>query len=184
MPLADDDHLPRRVTQARTQPTGLDRSVTFEAPRRPRQSARRGGDLENAARQRPHIMELIANAPWREAVTYRETWPHEYVVVKKDGQEELLAAFCERIERGEGVECQFFHQRAPVPLPRRLQVLDHGGVQRSRSRRGRRGAQPCAPVPRPGETSSFSLAIPVGARTTRRARRTRTAGRPRNRTGT
>ena len=56
-------------------------------------------------------MELIANAPWREAVTYRETWPHEYVVVKKDGQEELLAAFCERISRGEGVECQFFHQK-------------------------------------------------------------------------
>ena len=67
-------------------------------------------DVENATRQRPHIMELIARAPWREAVTYRETWPHEYVVVKKDGQEELLAAFCERIERGEGVECRFFHQ--------------------------------------------------------------------------
>ena len=69
--------------------------------------------MENTTRQRPHIMELIANAPWREAVTYRETWPHEYVVVKKDGQEELLAAFCERIERGEGVECQFFHQKRP-----------------------------------------------------------------------
>ena len=67
-------------------------------------------DTENAAPQRPHIMELIANAPWREAVTYRETWPHEYVVVRKDGQEELLAAFCERIGRGEGVECRFFHQ--------------------------------------------------------------------------
>ncbi len=66
--------------------------------------------MENAMRQRPHIMELIANAPWREAVTYKETWPHEYVVVRKDGQEELLAAFCERIERGEGVECRFFHQ--------------------------------------------------------------------------
>lgn len=57
------------------------------------------------------IMELIANAPWREAVTYRETWPHEYVVVKKDGQQELLAAFCERVERGEGVECWFFRQK-------------------------------------------------------------------------
>ena len=67
--------------------------------------------MDNATRQRPHIMELIDNAPWREAVTYRETWPHEYVVVKKDGQEELLAAFCERIKRGEGVECRFFHQR-------------------------------------------------------------------------
>ena len=56
------------------------------------------------------IMDLIAHAPWREAVTYRDTWPHEYVVVKKDRQEELLAAFCERIGRGEGVACRFFHQ--------------------------------------------------------------------------
>ena len=56
------------------------------------------------------IMDLIARAPWREAVTYRDTWPHEYVVVKKDGQRELLAAFCARIEQGEGVECQFFNQ--------------------------------------------------------------------------
>ena len=57
------------------------------------------------------IMALIARAPWREAVTYRDTWPHEYVVVKKDGQEDLLAAFCERIARGEGVDCQFFGQK-------------------------------------------------------------------------
>ena len=57
------------------------------------------------------IMELIAGAPWREAVTCLETWPHEYVVINKDGQQELLAAFCERILRGEGVECVFFHQR-------------------------------------------------------------------------
>ena len=56
------------------------------------------------------LMELIARAPWREAVTYRETWPHEYVVINRDGQQELLAAFCERISRGEGVACQFFHQ--------------------------------------------------------------------------
>ena len=66
--------------------------------------------MEDATRQRSHIMQLIDEAPWREAVTYRNTWPHEYVVVKKDGQEELLAAFCERIGRGEGVDCRFFHQ--------------------------------------------------------------------------
>ena len=66
--------------------------------------------MEDTTRQRPQIMELIANAPWREAVTYRDTWPHEYVVVNKGDQEELLAAFCERIGRGEGVECRFFHQ--------------------------------------------------------------------------
>ena len=34
---------------------------------------------------KPDIMELIGAAPWREAVTYRESWPHEYVVVRKDG---------------------------------------------------------------------------------------------------
>lgn len=56
-------------------------------------------------------MELIRSAPWREAVTYRDTWPHEYVMVKRDRQEELLAAFCVRIAQGEGVECWFFHQK-------------------------------------------------------------------------
>jgi len=67
--------------------------------------------VDNATRHKPHITELIASAPWREAVRYRETWPHEYVVVNRDGQHELLAAFCERLGRGEGVECQFFHER-------------------------------------------------------------------------
>ena len=59
------------------------------------------------------ITALIARAPWREAVTFRDTWPHEYVVIKKDGQEDLLAAYCERIGRGEGVEGQFFGQKRP-----------------------------------------------------------------------
>ena len=58
----------------------------------------------------PDITTLIARAPWREAVTYRDTWPHEYVVVKKDGQQALLAAFCARIARGEAVEGRFFGQ--------------------------------------------------------------------------
>ena len=57
------------------------------------------------------IMGLISRAPWREAVTYRKSWPHEYVVIKKDGQQELLAAFCARIAAGEGVECRFFYQK-------------------------------------------------------------------------
>ena len=57
------------------------------------------------------ITGLIDRAPWREAVTYGDSWPHEYVVVKKDGHEALLGAFCERIAAGEGVECQFFNQR-------------------------------------------------------------------------
>ncbi len=59
------------------------------------------------------ITALIAKAPWREAVTFSDTWPHEYVVIQKDAQQELLAAFCERILRGEGVQCRFFHQARP-----------------------------------------------------------------------
>ena len=43
-----------------------------------------------ASRSETDIMTLIARAPWREAVTYRDTWPHEYVVSKKHGQQELL----------------------------------------------------------------------------------------------
>ena len=42
------------------------------------------------------LTELIGRAPWREAVTYRDTWPHEYVLSEKDGQRELLDAICER----------------------------------------------------------------------------------------
>ena len=61
----------------------------------------------------PDIMTLIAQAPWREAVTYRDTWPHEYVVIQKDRQQELLRAFCHRILLGEGVDCHFFHQTRP-----------------------------------------------------------------------
>ena len=59
------------------------------------------------------IMTLIAQAPWREAVTYRDTWPHEYIVIQKDKQQVLLSAFCHRILQGEGVECHFFHQTRP-----------------------------------------------------------------------
>ena len=54
------------------------------------------------------LMELIARAPWREAVTYRDTWPHEYVLIKRDKQQELLAAICTRIADGEGITGHFF----------------------------------------------------------------------------
>ena len=70
-------------------------------------------ELDNADPTVPNITELIAIAPWHEAVTYRDTWPHEYVVIQKDSQQELLAAFCDRILRGEGVQCHFFHQTRP-----------------------------------------------------------------------
>ena len=56
----------------------------------------------------PDLTELIANAPWREAVTFRETWPHEYVMSTSHHQRELLAAICERFRKGEGVPGRFF----------------------------------------------------------------------------
>ena len=55
------------------------------------------------------LTELIACAPWREAVTYRDTWPHEYVLSEKDGQRELLDTIYARFRNGEGVTCRFFH---------------------------------------------------------------------------
>ena len=54
------------------------------------------------------LTELIACAPWREAVTYRDTWPHEYVLSERDGQRELLNVIYSRFQDGEGVDCRFF----------------------------------------------------------------------------
>ncbi len=56
----------------------------------------------------PNFPELIEKARWREATTYRNSWPHEYVLVKEDKQQTLLKAFCTRIRNGEGVEGRFF----------------------------------------------------------------------------
>ena len=56
-------------------------------------------------------MRLIARAPWREAVNYRKTWPHEYVLSSKDGQRELFEAVRARFRAGEGVEGRFFDRR-------------------------------------------------------------------------
>ena len=36
------------------------------------------------------LTELIARAPWRGAVTYQDTWPHEYVLSEKDGQQDYV----------------------------------------------------------------------------------------------
>ena len=57
------------------------------------------------------LTELIAGAPWREAVTYRDTWPHEYVLSEKDGQRKLLHAIYARFQDDEGVTCRFFSAR-------------------------------------------------------------------------
>ena len=47
------------------------------------------------------LTHLIAAAPWREAVTFRETWPHEYVLLNKDGERELMQAVCRRVRDGD-----------------------------------------------------------------------------------
>ena len=67
--------------------------------------------------QGSNIMGLITRATWREAVTYRDTWPHEYVVVQKDGQQDLLAAFCRRILQGGGRRGPVLPPVPPVPFP-------------------------------------------------------------------
>ena len=58
-----------------------------------------------------NLTELIDCAPWREAVTFQHTWPHEYVLLQKDDQRELFEGFCERLSNGEGVPCRFFTMR-------------------------------------------------------------------------
>ena len=54
------------------------------------------------------LTEIIYRAPWRKAVTYRDTWPHEYILTRKDNQRELLDVICARFRAGEGVACRFF----------------------------------------------------------------------------
>jgi len=51
---------------------------------------------------------LIGHAPWREAVTFRDTWPHEYVLSRKDRQHELVELVVARFRAGEGVSGFFF----------------------------------------------------------------------------
>ena len=69
------------------------------------------------------LTELIARAPWREAVTYRDTWPHEYVLLQKDNQRELMEAVCQRFARRRGCPVSIFRDAQCVPVHRRLQVL-------------------------------------------------------------
>lgn len=56
----------------------------------------------------PPLTELIERAPWHEAVTWRETWPHEYVFVRRDDQRPLMEAICKRLTDGEGVDGRFY----------------------------------------------------------------------------
>ena len=56
----------------------------------------------------PTLPELIERAQGQEAVTWRETWPHEYVFVRRDNQRPLMEAICKRLTAGEGVEGRFY----------------------------------------------------------------------------
>ena len=51
---------------------------------------------------------IIDRALWREGVTYRDTWPHEYVLTDKDNQREILDAIFARFRADEGEACRFF----------------------------------------------------------------------------
>ena len=55
------------------------------------------------------IRQFIDNAPWREAVTYRDTWPHEYVV--RDQVDDDMFEAVVKYVREHGVEEPFYHKR-------------------------------------------------------------------------
>ena len=59
------------------------------------------------------LTELIARAPWREAATYRDTWPHDYVLLRKDSQRRLFEAVCRRMCDGEAFPGSFFGRPTP-----------------------------------------------------------------------
>lgn len=69
------------------------------------------------------LTELIVNAPCREIITYRDTWPHEKVFSGKDGQQDLLEAVVALFSAGEGGGLPVFPDGKHPPLCRRPQVL-------------------------------------------------------------
>lgn len=54
------------------------------------------------------VVELINQAPWREAVTFRESAPHEYVMLLKDDAQELFEAMYEKFRLKEYVTTYFY----------------------------------------------------------------------------
>ena len=56
-----------------------------------------------------NIVDLIEKAQWREATTYRETWPHEYIMSHDDlSYIKIFKIFIERFKKGEGTPGKFF----------------------------------------------------------------------------
>ena len=65
----------------------------------------------------PDIMDLIARAPWRESVTYRDTWPHR-VRGNQEGRSTGAAGRLLRAHRtGRGRGVPVLPPEAPLPLP-------------------------------------------------------------------
>ena len=58
------------------------------------------------------LTEMIAAAPWRWAKTYEDTWPHEYVLLQKDGERRLMRAVWQRMHDGEAFNGYFFSRPA------------------------------------------------------------------------
>ena len=56
--------------------------------------------------------ELVERAPSHEAVTWRETWPHEYIFVRRDSQWPLMEAICKRLKSGEWVSDRLYGRSA------------------------------------------------------------------------
>jgi hypothetical protein len=44
-------------------------------------------------------------------VTFCETWPREYVLLRKDGHRELMQAVCQRVRDGEAFHGYFFKRQ-------------------------------------------------------------------------
>ena len=117
----------------------------------------------------PTLKELIDNAPWREAVTYRDTWPHEYVLTEKDGQRDLLAAVCDRFRAGEGVACRFFRMNNTYLFIGEHKYWLMTNLQRHRSRTTTTAIMSSTALASTATaaTSSSNPAIPESVRTTR-----------------
>ena len=61
------------------------------------------------------LIEMITQAPWREAKTYAKTWPHEYIMSNYEGgrHKPLFKAMAARMRGGEAVETTFFTRECP-----------------------------------------------------------------------
>ena len=94
------------------------------------------------------LTELIARAPWREAVTYRDTWPHEYVLSEEGRSAGVSGGGLRAIpcRGGRGLPLLPYEQHLSVH--RRLQILADDPLGRPEVGRGL-CAEPGSALPRP-----------------------------------